>query len=29
VLASPSGAASGAWSLEPWTELAAHVGRAM
>jgi TDG/mug DNA glycosylase family protein len=30
VLASPSGAASGAWSLQPWQELAAHVrsGRA-
>jgi len=25
VLASPSGAASGAWTLEPWLELAAHV----
>ena len=25
VLASPSGAASGAWSLQPWQELAAHV----
>ncbi|MGJ4900653.1 mismatch-specific DNA-glycosylase [Bradyrhizobium sp. HKCCYLS2058] len=25
VLASPSGAASGAWTLEPWRELAAHV----
>jgi double-stranded uracil-DNA glycosylase len=25
VLASPSGAASGAWSLRPWQELAAHV----
>jgi double-stranded uracil-DNA glycosylase len=27
VLASPSGAASGAWSLQPWQELADHVGR--
>jgi double-stranded uracil-DNA glycosylase len=27
VLTSPSGAASGAWSLQPWQELAAHVGR--
>jgi len=26
VLASPSGAASGAWTLQPWLELAAHVG---
>jgi double-stranded uracil-DNA glycosylase len=26
VLASPSGAASGAWSPQPWQELAAHVG---
>jgi TDG/mug DNA glycosylase family protein len=26
VLASPSGAASGAWTLQPWQELAAHVG---
>jgi TDG/mug DNA glycosylase family protein len=26
VLTSPSGAASGAWSQEPWQELAAHVG---
>ena len=26
VLASPSGAASGAWSLRPWQELAEHVG---
>jgi double-stranded uracil-DNA glycosylase len=25
VLASPSGAASGAWSQQPWQELAAHV----
>jgi double-stranded uracil-DNA glycosylase len=25
VLASPSGAASGAWSLQPWQELADHV----
>jgi TDG/mug DNA glycosylase family protein len=25
VLASPSGAASGAWTLQPWLELAAHV----
>ncbi len=25
VLASPSGAASGAWTLRPWLELAAHV----
>ncbi len=25
VLASPSGAASGAWSLQPWQELAEHV----
>ncbi|WP_407156007.1 mismatch-specific DNA-glycosylase [Bradyrhizobium sp. STM 3557] len=25
VLASPSGAASGAWTLAPWLELAAHV----
>ncbi|MGJ5132643.1 MULTISPECIES: mismatch-specific DNA-glycosylase [unclassified Bradyrhizobium] len=25
VLASPSGAASGAWTLQPWQELAAHV----
>lgn len=25
VLASPSGAASGAWTLAPWRELAAHV----
>jgi double-stranded uracil-DNA glycosylase len=25
VLTSPSGAASGAWSLQPWQELAAHV----
>jgi TDG/mug DNA glycosylase family protein len=25
VLASPSGAASGAWTLEPWQELAEHV----
>jgi double-stranded uracil-DNA glycosylase len=25
VLASPSGAASGAWSLQPWQKLAAHV----
>ncbi|MGJ5023135.1 mismatch-specific DNA-glycosylase [Bradyrhizobium oligotrophicum] len=25
VLASPSGAASGAWTLQPWRELAAHV----
>jgi TDG/mug DNA glycosylase family protein len=25
VLASPSGAASGAWSIRPWQELAAHV----
>jgi double-stranded uracil-DNA glycosylase len=28
VLASPSGAASGAWTLAPWRELAAHVSRA-
>ena len=28
VLASPSGAASGAWTIEPWRELAAHVGSA-
>jgi double-stranded uracil-DNA glycosylase len=28
VLTSPSGAASGAWSLRPWQELADHVGRA-
>ncbi|CCD90258.1 putative G/U mismatch-specific DNA glycosylase (mug-like) [Bradyrhizobium sp. ORS 285] len=27
VLASPSGAASGAWTLQPWRELAEHVGR--
>ncbi|CCE10134.1 putative G/U mismatch-specific DNA glycosylase (mug-like) [Bradyrhizobium sp. STM 3843] len=27
VLASPSGAASGAWTLAPWLELAAHVAR--
>jgi TDG/mug DNA glycosylase family protein len=27
VLASPSGAASGAWTLQPWRELAAHVSR--
>jgi double-stranded uracil-DNA glycosylase len=27
VLASPSGAAFGAWSLEPWAALADHVGR--
>ncbi|XUM19464.1 mismatch-specific DNA-glycosylase [Bradyrhizobium oligotrophicum S58] len=27
VLASPSGAASGAWTLAPWRELAAHVCR--
>jgi double-stranded uracil-DNA glycosylase len=27
VLASPSGAASGAWSLRPWQELAEHVRR--
>jgi TDG/mug DNA glycosylase family protein len=26
VLASPSGAASGAWAIAPWRELAAHVG---
>lgn len=26
VLTSPSGAASGAWSLQPWQDLAAHVG---
>jgi len=26
VLASPSGAASGTWTLAPWLELAAHVG---
>jgi len=25
VLASPSGAASGAWTLQPWLDLAAHV----
>lgn len=25
VLASPSGAASGAWTLQPWLELAAHL----
>jgi double-stranded uracil-DNA glycosylase len=25
VLASPSGAASGSWTLQPWLELAAHV----
>ncbi|MGJ4948294.1 mismatch-specific DNA-glycosylase [Bradyrhizobium sp. HKCCYLS20291] len=25
VLASPSGAASGAWTLQPWQQLAAHV----
>jgi TDG/mug DNA glycosylase family protein len=25
VLASPSGAASGAWTVEPWQELADHV----
>ena len=28
VLASPSGAASGAWTLRPWRELAAHVATA-
>ena len=28
VLASPSGAASGAWTLQPWLELAAHVSGA-
>jgi hypothetical protein len=28
VLASPSGAASGAWSLQPWQELADHVSGA-
>ncbi|CAL79387.1 putative G/U mismatch-specific DNA glycosylase (mug-like) [Bradyrhizobium sp. ORS 278] len=27
VLASPSGAASGAWTLQPWLDLAAHVER--
>jgi TDG/mug DNA glycosylase family protein len=27
VLASPSGAASGAWTLQPWLELATHVSR--
>ncbi len=27
VLASPSGAASGAWTLQPWLELAAHVAK--
>lgn len=27
VLASPSGAASGAWTLRPWQELAAHVAQ--
>jgi TDG/mug DNA glycosylase family protein len=27
VLASPSGAASGAWTLQPWLELAAYVSR--
>ncbi|NPU09474.1 mismatch-specific DNA-glycosylase [Bradyrhizobium sp. 83002] len=27
VLASPSGAASGAWTLQPWRELAVHVGQ--
>jgi TDG/mug DNA glycosylase family protein len=28
VLASPSGAASGAWTVQPWQELAAHLKRA-
>jgi double-stranded uracil-DNA glycosylase len=27
VLASPSGAASGAWTVKPWQELAEHVGK--
>jgi double-stranded uracil-DNA glycosylase len=27
VLASPSGAAAGAWTLQPWHELAAHVAQ--
>ncbi|BAM87902.1 putative G/U mismatch-specific DNA glycosylase [Bradyrhizobium oligotrophicum S58] len=27
VLSSPSGAASGAWTLQPWRELAAHIAQ--